>query len=111
MIVWLLVYYFFMVDIENYYIANPTTTGATLSSFKISDYSVGYRAKLKEYIVTLNTWLAEMYTVTYEIVDNYINPFNWFKEDSVYALALKNAMTEIESWGLLSWMSWFIPAD
>ena len=85
MIVWLTVYYFFMVDIENYYIDTPTTTGATLKSFKISEYTVVWRKQLLDLIVSLNTWLAEAYTYTYAFLDTYINPFNWFKEDSVYA--------------------------
>ena len=85
MIVWLTVYYFFMVDIENYYIDTPTTTEATLKSFKISEYTIEWRKQLLDLIVSLNAWLAEAYTYTYAFLDTYINPFNWFKEDSVYA--------------------------
>lgn len=48
----------------------------------------------------MNAWLAEAYTFIILLVDDYINPFNWFKEDSVYAVGLKNAMVTIESWNL-----------
>ena len=69
-------FYFFMVDIENHYIANPSTE-ADSGTFMISVYTYQAEEWWYNYLVLQDNTLALGYIFTYDLATVYLNPVQW----------------------------------
>ena len=78
-IIFLVFFYIFMVDIENYYnafdVAGSGTT--TLTTFYVVTYSTVIKTYWANFLVKQEEWLIAIYVFLYNLATIYLNPIQW----------------------------------
>ena len=73
---WLMVFYYFMVDIENFYLKN----GVELNNFMLSTYSSQALTWIETSITWINTNMAAAYTFGMQEILIYLSPLYWIEK-------------------------------